>query len=190
MTVADTLAQHQIEEVHEDPTGYLIVVCYCGAHIDHVLGARIGNRASARAALAEHQAAELRKGRGLSTSHWPTETSAVPEHASENLARWREAELGAPANWYTEQSREWLRVALDPYGYQDVGEVDRIIDLIVAARTAMTSLLSFAESVVVLHVPRTGYDGSYCTLCQSSPGAGYWPCPTARLAEQHLGGAS
>lgn len=59
------LAKHQIEEVHEDPTGHLIVVCHCGHHIDYLgwLGSRpirIASRDDARAALAEHQVDTLR----------------------------------------------------------------------------------------------------------------------------------
>lgn len=54
-----TLAQHQIQELHGDPTGYLIVVCLCGAHADQLDGVRIANHAEARDALAQHQAFKL-----------------------------------------------------------------------------------------------------------------------------------
>ena len=46
---------------------------------------------------------------------------------------------------------------------------------------AMPALLAFAEAVLALHVD----DGrDFCRSCDYR-----WPCPTVRLAEQHLAGA-
>ena len=91
--------------------------------------------------------------------------------AAANLARWREAEravaFGTPVEEY--RARETTR------------------------REAMPALLAFAEAVLAEHQPLNDLGSPPCSTCVSDLDgeAGFvpWPCPTVRLAEQHLGTA-